>query len=201
MPERFWDLAEPAPWHRAPACAAPTCGSTVAVPLAVAGNFDRRGMAADEVRATHLFCPACGHHWEEADPWAVVRAWWGAGAWEGSEAVRDTTLAAYVYRHRDWSARTFGEPKERDGRAGVLDHLRRELAEVEAAIGSPGELEEWVDVATLAIDGAWRSGASPSDVARALEAKQRKNMAREWPDWRQVPEGQAIEHVEPGGKA
>ena len=62
-------------------------------------------------------------------------------------------LLAHIRRHMEFSARTFG-PGPRA--AGVIDHIRKELREIEAA---PDDLEEWIDVLMLALDGAWRSGA------------------------------------------
>lgn len=100
-------------------------------------------------------------------------------------------LVAHLHRQRAFSERTFG-PGART--AGVCDHIRKELREIEAA---PGDTEEWVDVILLALDGAWRSGATPEQIAAALEAKQTKNEGREWPDWRTVPSDKAIEHVRP----
>ena len=95
----------------------------------------------------------------------------------------------YLERHREWSRATFG-PGTRA--MGLVDHIRKELAEIEAA---PGDLGEWVDVIILAIDGAWRSGAEPADIIAALKAKQARNEARTWPDWRTCSPDQAIEHV------
>lgn len=46
----------------------------------------------------------------------------------------------------------------------------------------------------LALDGAWRSGASPQAIADAIEARQARNMKRTWLDWRTVPDGTPIEH-------
>jgi hypothetical protein len=50
-------------------------------------------------------------------------------------------------------------------------------------------------VVILALDGAWRSGASPDQIIAALVAKQAKNESRTWPDWRSAAPDQAIEHV------
>jgi hypothetical protein len=50
-------------------------------------------------------------------------------------------------------------------------------------------------VMMLAIDGAWRTGAAPDQIIAALEAKQAKNEARAWPDWRTADPDKAIEHV------
>jgi hypothetical protein len=60
-------------------------------------------------------------------------------------------------------------------------------------------LSEWVDVILLALDGAWRSGASPEQIAFAIAAKQIKNESRKWPDWRTAEPGKAIEHVRAAG--
>jgi len=52
-----------------------------------------------------------------------------------------------------------------------------------------------VDVILLALDGAWRSGHTPEEIAQAITDKQSRNEAREWPDWRTAEPGMAIEHV------
>lgn len=102
-------------------------------------------------------------------------------------------LITHLIRQREFSARTFG-PGARA--AGVIDHIRRELVEVEA---EPNCLEEWIDVVLLALDGAWRAGHEPRDIAIALEAKQAKNERRQWPDWRTQPTDEAIRHIEGQG--
>lgn len=98
-------------------------------------------------------------------------------------------FAAHLRRQRVFSERTFG-PGART--AGVVDHIRRELREIEA---HPSDVSEWIDVVILALDGAWRAGYSSDDIIAALVAKQAKNEAREWPDWRSQPTDKAIEHV------
>ena len=98
-------------------------------------------------------------------------------------------LVAHIYRQKRFSEKTFG-PGLRT--AGVLDHIRKELREIERA---PDDLTEWIDVILLALDGAWRAGHSPESIAFTLDAKQRKNEARDWPDWRETPDDKAIEHV------
>ena len=95
----------------------------------------------------------------------------------------------HLHRQRDWSTKTFGPG---DRRQGIIDHIRKELAEIEE---SNGDLHEWIDVVILALDGAWRSSATPSEIINALESKQAKNEARKWPDWRAMPTDKAIEHV------
>lgn len=98
-------------------------------------------------------------------------------------------LVAHLHRQREFSERTFG-PGART--AGVLDHIRKELAEIEA---KPADLSEWIDVVLLALDGAWRAGYSPEDIVLALAEKQLRNESRKWPDWRTAEPGKAIEHV------
>lgn len=46
----------------------------------------------------------------------------------------------------------------------------------------------------LALDGAWRAGHTPEQIAQALLDKHAKNRARVWPDWRTAGPG-PIEHV------
>lgn len=97
-------------------------------------------------------------------------------------------LRAHLERQRDWSAGTFG-PGTRA--KGVVEHIRKELREIEA---EPHDLSEWIDVAILAFDGAWRAGYSPAEIVDALVAKQAKNERRKWPDWRTMSPDVAIEH-------
>lgn len=96
---------------------------------------------------------------------------------------------AHLEQQRQWSRATFG-PGSRT--AGVVDHIRKELREIEAA---PDDLGEWVDVILLAFDGAWRSGAEPAEIIAAVRARQARNEARVWPDWRAADPDRAIEHV------
>ncbi len=110
-------------------------------------------------------------------------------------------LMAHLYRQRAFSRATFG-PGRRT--AGVCEHIREELEEIEeVAVGGDGEislemideqLKEWVDVILLALDGAWRTGASPEDVVLAIQAKQSRNEQRDWPDWRTMPKDKPINH-------
>lgn len=97
-------------------------------------------------------------------------------------------LKSWIEAQRTWSAETFG-PGERT--AGVVDHIRKELVEIEQ---SDGALDEWVDVLILALDGAWRAGYSPDEIITQLLAKTEKNRKRTWPDWRTAEPGKAIEH-------
>ena len=106
-----------------------------------------------------------------------------------SERGQSFDFRAHLQRQRDWSEKTFG-PGPRT--AGVIDHIRKELCEIEA---DPSDISEWIDAVILALDGAWRAGHSPDDIIAALVGKQTKNEARTWPDWRTMPTDKAIEHV------
>lgn len=142
--------------------------------------------------------------------WATMRTTLGAAAqrislgiaealqarWKEDEAALAAEQAAFTFelvahlaRQRAFSLRTFG-PGNRA--AGVVNHIRKELKEIEA---EPHDLKEWIDVAILAFDGAWRTGAEPEEIARAFEAKQATNEGRQWPDWRTADPDKAIEHV------
>lgn len=95
----------------------------------------------------------------------------------------------HLSRQQEWSCKTFG-PGERG--LGIVDHIRKELLEIEAR---PFDLEEWIDVVILALDGAWRIGATPDQIISALVNKQTKNERRIWPDWHTAEPGKAIEHI------
>lgn len=96
---------------------------------------------------------------------------------------------AHLARQRAWSEATFG-PGFRY--KGIIDHIRKELLEIEA---DPADLFEWVDVIILALDGAWRAGYSPEEILQAISVKQTRNEARTWPDWRLFGDDESIEHV------
>lgn len=108
-------------------------------------------------------------------------------------------LKQHLIRQMAFSHATFGPGERTDG---VIDHIRKELDEVAEA---NGESSEWVDVVILALDGLTRRLAyvngerrDPHQVAEMacnmIEGKQTRNEARDWPDWRTVPHGKAIEH-------
>jgi hypothetical protein len=94
-------------------------------------------------------------------------------------------------RQFDFSAKTFGPPLFGSSVYGVIDHIRKELVEIEA---QPTDLEEWIDVVMLALDGAWRAGHSPEAILAQWDAKQAKNEGRSWPDWRTHDPDAAVEH-------
>jgi len=106
-----------------------------------------------------------------------------------AELKKRFDLVAHLARQREWSSRTFG-PGART--KGVLDHIRKELREVEA---DPADLAEWIDVIILGCDGALRAGHAPEAIVAAWIAKQARNEKRKWPDWRTSNPDKAIEHV------
>lgn len=101
-------------------------------------------------------------------------------------------LVEHLRRQREFSAKAFGPHPRLNG---VVAHIRKELEEIEA---KPLDLSEWVDVVLLALDGAWRAGHSPEAIAGGIAAKQTKNEARTWPDWRRAAEDAPIEHDRSG---
>lgn len=99
---------------------------------------------------------------------------------------------AHLERQREWSTRNFGPHRRTEG---ILRHIAKEMDEVRA---DPTSLEEWVDIAILALDGAWRAGHEPQAIIDGLIAKQEENFTRSYPDWRTVGEDEPIEHVREG---
>ena len=83
-------------------------------------------------------------------------------------------LVSYITDHIAWSEQTFG-PGQRT--VGLTKHIAKELQEIRQA---PQDLSEWIDVIILALDGAWRAGYTPEQIARELWDKQMKNFARRW---------------------
>jgi len=93
----------------------------------------------------------------------------------------------------------------------VLDHIRKEIEEVEAARSeskvdeefSP-RAEEWVDLVILSVDGLTRQlwdefPDADADViaemaVEMIAGKQGRNEKRSWPDWRKADPDKAIEH-------
>ena len=119
---------------------------------------------------------------------------------------------AHLTRQAAFSRATFGPgPRTR----GVIDHIKKELREVEKcyeptaphqSTGQHAEAAEgWADVAILGLDGLLRSISAAhshwtldmvaAEAASLIVAKQGKNELRDWPDWRQGSPDKAIEHV------
>lgn len=120
-------------------------------------------------------------------------------------------LEQHLLRQMAFSRATFG-PGARN--AGVVDHIRKELEEVQRALEGredhdPAKWDaarEWVDVVILALDGLTRQirditgfRDAPEEAARTacrmILEKQARNETRDWPDWRSAPKDKAIEHI------
>lgn len=100
---------------------------------------------------------------------------------------KQTDFTALARANVEWSNETFG-PGQRT--AGIVAHIRKELAEIEAA---PDDLEEWVDVILLAINGYYRHGGMTGNLLDDLWRKYDKNTARKWP--KPTGEDVPIEHI------
>ena len=98
-------------------------------------------------------------------------------------------LEDHIKEQMEWSLETFGPGERLDG---VLDHIRKELGEIEETKGK--DLEEWADAMLLVMDGMWRQGYSPDEITAMIEWKFIKNRNRKWPDWRTQDPGKAIHH-------
>lgn len=96
-------------------------------------------------------------------------------------------LTKYVVAQTAWSRVTFGSSRRT---VGICRHIEKELVEIQA---DPDDAREWIDVMILAIDGYWRHGGKPEELAAMLEGKQRVNFEREWPPIQ--AEDQPTEHV------
>ena len=147
--------------------------------MPVAPSADEAGKAFDVEFNTPYFRPI-----QIPDPLPVAE----------EEKPEMFDFLVHLRRQRDWSQKTFGPG---DRAKGVVDHIRKELLEIEQ---HPTDLEEWIDVVILALDGAWRAGYHPGEIVMALTKKQAKNEARNWPDWRTMPTDKAIEHDRTGEK-
>lgn len=113
-------------------------------------------------------------------------------------------LEQHLLRQMAFSRATFG-PGQR--RAGVIDHIKKELDEIEEIPNDMAREKEWVDVVILALDGMWRSLSFHDDgrqrhqpdhvaekVVNLIRNKQAVNEQRDWPDWRTMSADKAIEH-------
>lgn len=104
-------------------------------------------------------------------------------------AEKSCFMTEFLRDQEEFSTKTFG-PQYNPKR--VLNHLKKEVVEVEENIGS---LEEWTDIAILALEGARRSGATNEQIMQAMRAKLEKNKKRVWPDWRESSGDDPICHV------
>jgi len=90
------------------------------------------------------------------------------------QQLRTAMLIPYIKEHKEWSLNAFGD---RPTYLSVCSHIEKELKEIHQ---NPHDLEEWIDVMILAIDGAWRAGYTAEDIVTMLTIKQQKNKGRRW---------------------
>jgi len=117
-------------------------------------------------------------------------------------------LTSHLLRQRAFSRATFG-PGTR--KAGIIDHIRYELEELEQAVTLDYTIEEWTDLVILSLDGLWRAcelRSLPEShlltpemtrntiklAVRSIRDKQSINEHRMWPDWRAADRTKAIKH-------
>lgn len=84
-------------------------------------------------------------------------------------------LRAHIKRQRRWSRKNIGPGQRVEG---ILKHIEKEVTEVRA---NPTDLMEWIDIAMLAFDGAWRQGFSARQIESALAEKLEINKSRKFP--------------------
>ena len=84
-------------------------------------------------------------------------------------------LQKYISDQQEWSEKTFGTGMRT---LGITSHIEKELSEIRA---KPDDLEEWIDVIILAIDGYWRAGGKSEELMKRMNDKQAKNFSRTYP--------------------
>lgn len=98
-----------------------------------------------------------------------------------SESIK-ATIKELLTAQRDWSLKTFGEGQRTEG---IVKHIYQELQEI---VSNPRDLEEWADVAILAMDGAWRSIPNFNHVLNDMYVTFKVGESVSW--------GKAIESIE-----
>lgn len=128
-----------------------------------------------------------------------------------------TDFVQHLTRQAAFSRATFGPgPRTK----GVLDHIGKEMKEVEEAANLKDRKKEWGDIAILGMDGLLRAvreeleaemilhnatHAGPpmvvthdhvaQEAVRWIVEKQGINELRDYPDWRTMSADGAIEHI------
>lgn len=100
----------------------------------------------------------------------------------------DFYLSEYIDRQKEWSSKTFG-PGRRT--RGIGEHIKKEIEEV---YNDPLSPNEWLDIVILAIDGAWRTGASSQQIVDRLNEKQAINFKRKFPF--PISQDEVSEHID-----
>lgn len=135
-----------------------------------------------DLRGYRIVADTVGHsHWMPIPPLpdGAKPALWARGLHYGREMMKCVTLMDLLRVQIPWSRDTFGPGMRAEG---ILKHIKAELDEVRSAPpGSPERLTEWIDIILLALDGAWRNGATPEEIWECICAKAERNRQREWP--------------------
>jgi predicted house-cleaning noncanonical NTP pyrophosphatase (MazG superfamily) len=92
--------------------------------------------------------------------------------------ITSQTIYDYIFNHRKWSLKTFGNG---DHLEGLLKHISKEVEEVREADSNEEKLEELIDIIILSIDAAWRLGFFPYEITSVLIEKHNRNKTRTYP--------------------
>ncbi len=111
------------------------------------------------------------------------------GKTEGSEQPAAVIDAGWIASFIEWNFATFGPGRRTEG---TVDHIRKELVEIEA---DPADPKEWADIILLAINGLARLGLTPDEIIQTIVAKQLRNTKRTWPSWQTADPKKAVEHI------
>lgn len=109
--------------------------------------------------------------------------------YEDAENTTDISMVDCIARQKTWALKTFGPG---DHSQGLLKHIKKEVIEI---MEDPSETEEWIDIIILAMEGAWRSGATPEEIAQLFGLKMSKNERRNWPAVENIDADIPIEHL------
>ncbi|MEE9923105.1 MAG: DUF550 domain-containing protein [Brucella anthropi] len=74
--------------------------------------------------------------------------------------------AVWLEEFISWNFATFGPGRRTEG---TIDHIRKELIEIET---NPTDPKEWADIVLLALNGMARLDLSPEQIIKIIIAKQ-----------------------------
>lgn len=96
-------------------------------------------------------------------------------------------IEGYLKRQEAWSSKTFGHGTRT---IGITRHIEKEIVEVRL---KPHDLQEWIDICILAMDGYWRHGGEPDKFLPMILEKLSINEQRKWPP--PQPQDHPTEHI------
>lgn len=106
--------------------------------------------------------------------------------YQEDEITKLVTIPSLMKDFIPWSKKTFGLELRTEG---LLKHIQKELNEIRE---KPTDTEEWIDVIILALDGAWRHGATPQQIETVLANKLQKCYQRKY---QQNGSNEVCEHI------